>query len=227
MKKFKKGKFVQLGLIIAFAVFFLVVLCSDPVLKNRIYTDRPLTMLCVIMWAFTIVVLAFYIFDIHEMLKMEVDNHELSREAYLDSLTGIPNRNSVDQLFNSYTNAAVLPQVGCAVIMISDIREINEMYGLDKGNVRIRDFSNILENVGDRYGFIGRNGGNEYLAVFENCTREKMDTFIKELKESIAVYNGNSDNIPISIDYNDVLNSEEKAEVMTDLIGRAYSKWKI
>ena len=227
MKKFKKGKFVQLGLIIAFAVFFLVVLCSDPVLKNRIYTDRPLTMLCVIMWAFTIVVLAFYIFDIHEMLKMEVDNHELSREAYLDSLTGIPNRNSVDQLFNSYTNAAVLPQVGCAVIMISDIREINEKNGHDKGNVLIRDFSNILENVGDRYGFIGRNGGNEYLAVFENCTREKMDTFIKELKESIAVYNGNSDNIPISIDYNDVLNSEEKAEVMTDLIGRAYSKWKI
>ena len=41
------------------------------------------------------------------------------------------------------------------------------------------------------------------------------------------MYNGGNGNIPITIEYHYVLNSEENVHIMTDLIGRAYSKWKI
>lgn len=227
MKDFKKAKFIQLGVTAAAALIFLITLCVDPVLRNRVYTDRPLTMLCVIMWVLLLATLGFYISDIRRMLKLEVDNHELNREAYLDHLTGIPNRNSVDRLFNSYTNAETLPDVGCAVIRLTDIQNINEEYGHEKGDILIREFSVIFENVGDRYGFVGRNGGNEFLAVFEKCDREKMETFFRDLNKSIELHNGSSGNIPIKIDYHYVLNSEEKVHVITELIGLAYSKWKI
>lgn len=227
MNKFKKMKFMQLGVVIVAAVAYLAILCANPVLRSRVFTDKPLLMLCTMMWALLIVTLVFYLMDIHEMLKLEMDNHELNREAYLDRLTGIPNRNSVDRLFNSYTNADTLPGVGCAVIRIADLREINDEHGHENGDRIIRQFSMIFESVGDRYGFVGRNGGNEFLAVFEKCDKEKMETFFRDLNESIEMYNGGNGNIPITIEYHYVLNSEENVHIMTDLIGRAYSKWKI
>ncbi len=225
MKKCKIIKFIQLGVTIAFIVTYFCIICAYPLLRNRVFSDGPLKTLCILMWVFSIVTLIFYLWDIESLLRLMIDNHELNKEAYLDKLTGIPNRHSLDRLFSHYTGDDVLPEVGCGIMRISDIKEINNGYGHDKGDDLIRGFSKILENIGDRYGFVGRNGGNDYIVIIEKCDNEKMETFFKDLNSSIDVYNGNADNIPIRMEYRYLLNKEAKAGVMTDLIGLTYEKW--
>ncbi len=224
MKLLKNMKFVQLGLSILFDIAFFVVLLTNEVLRNSVFSNSYLTILCMCMWALCIVTLIFLIFDIQQILVLEVSNHELSKEAYLDYLTGIPNRHSLDVFFRSYTDEEHLKDMGCGVIMLKDLDEINAKLGREKGDEVIQSFSNIFEAIGDRYGFVGRNGGNEYVALFEDCDDKKMEDFFHDLTESVNMYNRDEQNTPLHLSFAYVLNRNEGAKVITELIGIAYRK---
>lgn len=47
---------------------------------------------------------------------------------------------------------------------------INNTYGHVIGNATIQSFSDVLSGASVGLCFVGRNGGNKFLALFENCT---------------------------------------------------------
>ena len=66
----------------------------------------------------------------------------------------------------------------CITLDITNLKEINRSYGHLRGNDLIREFSLILQTASSGLCFVGRNGGNEFIALFENCSREKLKTFL-------------------------------------------------
>lgn len=225
MKQFKLVKYIQLGCSILFDFAFFLILFFTPSLRYTVFTDRTLTILCTIMWILCLGTLGFLIFDIQKILELEVTHHELNREAYLDNLTGIPNRNSLDSLFGLSVDSAKLKGMGCGVIELSNLIEINETYGHEQGDDAIQAFCSLFEQVGDRFGFVVRNGGNEYLALFENCTEEIMKSFFCQLKTALKEYNEGHGHISLQIKYAYTLNKEANASSMTDLIGLTYRRF--
>lgn len=225
-KNYKLFKVVQLALLIIFGGAFFSYLYFDPLLKNNIYTNRNLLTICVFLWAFMIYSLITIIWDFNQLEKNIIDNHTLNQVAYLDNLTGIPNRHSCDLIFEKYADESDISFLGCALISISNLEEINQKLGRETGNKFLQDFSNIFEQIGDKYGFVGRNGGNEFLAVLENCSEPLINQFIDNIQKALEEYNSASGQLPVSLSCHYILNSEAGVLKFTDLIALLYKEAK-
>lgn len=224
-KSYKYFKVVQLAVLVIFALVFFCLLYFDRDLHQNIYTNRSLLTICVFLWAFMIYSLASIIWDFKQLEGNIVHDSALSRVVYMDTLTGIPNRYSCDRIFEKYGPGSDISQIGCALFSISNLAEVNKVSGRKKGNDILRDFSKIFENTGKKYGFVGRNGGNEFLFVMEISGDYQMSTFIADLKANIREYNVNSEE-EILIESHFLLNEEIKATDFTDLIAELYKTAK-
>ncbi|MDD3367976.1 MAG: GGDEF domain-containing protein [Lachnospiraceae bacterium] len=152
------------------------------------------------------------------------ESDEIRKAAYLDDLTGLPNRFSCDLIFQMYADPSSIKNIGCASIVISNLVTINESVGRDSGNQVIADFCQILEDIGKDLGFVGRNGGNEFLFIVEDCNRSKMEEFFQSLNKRLKRYNALDLNDKIEIYYKYVLNNEYHAERFSDLITEVYQR---
>ncbi len=218
-KRFKILKIIQLAVAIVFLVAYFLLLLLTPSLRSNIYTNMSLLLLCVLLWIFMIYSFFMLLFDFRRLEISIASEHALNRKAYLDSLTGIPNRYSCDLIFDTYKDATDIDEIGCVLISISNLVEINEKQGHDAGDQALQDFSSLLEQVADSYGFVGRNGGNEFIVVLENCTEGYVTQFIKAVEEEIE-----SRKMAISIASAYVLNHYEHLQHFTDLISLVYKK---
>lgn len=220
-KSYKTFKLIQLILHIIFSISLFCFLYFDPSIKNNLYSNKSLLNICVFLWLFVIYAFAALINDFYQLEKNIVENHALSQTAYIDPLTNIPNHNSLDRFFDKYNNEDV-SNVGCALITMANLVDINDTLGRDKGDKYLRDFSSIFEKVGDKFGFVGRNSGNEFIVVIDDCTIDTMQEFVNALSTEISAYNDGTIEEDIKISFQYVLNSEEGLGTFRELISRLY-----
>ena len=223
---FKLFKVIQLILLILFGIMFFCYLSLDPLLRNNIYSNRNLLTICVFLWAFMIYSAVCIIADLSQLQKEILEAHKLNQIAYLDSLTGLPNRNGCDVIINKYTLKRDISNVGCALIELSKIDEINVAHGRLFGDKYIHDFSTLLEPIGNKYGFTGRNSGNEFLLIIEECPIDKMQSLVSEVEEAVASYNSKEPDPLMEIDLNYIVNEQEGIKNFMTLISTLYSNKK-
>lgn len=223
---YKIFKACQLILLIIFLAVFFIYLKTDPVLSNNIFTNSKLLTICVFLWAFMIFSFIAIVMDFRQLEKNITDSDDLNRLAYLDTLTGIPNRISCDIMFQKYENAsaAIISGLACSLISITNLAIINEALGREKGNYLIQDFASIFEKVGTKYGFVGRNGGNEFLIVIENCDEHKMESFNDSLATAIKDYNEASSHMPVTYKTVSVFNKSLQKSAFPEIITQLYKE---
>lgn len=224
IKNYRFIKAVELGIFVMMEIAFLVVLISNKTLRSGIFIDKSLFTLCTMMYAASLFILLVLLYDFIRLGNLRSESHELEKLAFLDGKTGIPNRTSCTMLFNTFTTPASMEGIGCTVIEISNIREINAQFGKTMGDMVIRDFSGILEKLSESYGFVGRNGGNEFIAVINSCSDERMHVFYDELDKALAEYNAKHNDCRLSIHSEYVLYNIEKVDTFSELVSRAYDK---
>lgn len=226
LKSYKLFKAIQLIILIVFFIAFFIYLKVDPVLSNSIFTNTKLLTICVFLWAFMAFSFIAIAMDFRQLEKNITVSDDLNRIAYLDTLTGIPNRVSCDLMFQNYENASanVISGLACALISITNLALINEALGREKGNYLIQDFATIFESVGSKYGFAGRNGGNEFLVVIEKCDHDKMQKFLNDLSDAVKKYNETSDHMPVTYKSCEVFNNELNKTVFVDIITQLYKE---
>ena len=153
--------------------------------------------------------------------------HELLEKAYLDKLTNIPNRNTVDLLIDNYKDKDI-SSAGCALISISNLPEINQKYGRASGDNYLKKFAASFERVGDRYGFVGRNSGNEFVLMIDSCDSDRMQSFVNDLIKEMQQEWGVSapEEIPVRISFSYALNAEEQVSTIAELLSRMYQNKK-
>jgi diguanylate cyclase (GGDEF)-like protein len=172
-----------------------------------------------------ILVNAIFIYvDFTVYLNAIKESDDIKKTAYMDELTGMPNRYSCDVLFSKYSSEQSMQKVGCALIVIDNLMDINEQFGREAGNQVLIDFSQILEEIGEEFGFVGRNGGNEFLLVIEKCAKEQMEDFFAQLNARLKRYNVLTLNNPIAIRYGYTLNDELHFTNFSEIITEVYSK---
>ena len=223
-RNFKIFKLIQLILLILFGITFFFYLNFDPLLRNNIYSNRNLLTICVFLWLFMLYSAVCMIADYSQLQKEIVEAHKLNQTAYLDPLTGLPNRNGCDVIINKYTLKRDVSAMGCALIELPRIDEINTAHGRLYGDKYIRDFAIALDSIGSKYGFIGRNSGNEFLVIIESCPAEKMQEFIAELNAAVAELNKEGTDPAMEIELSYILNEQEGIKNFLAIVSTLYAR---
>ena len=226
-KSYKMFKFVQLALLVIFAICFFLFIFLDDNLRTSVFSNKVLLTICVFLWAFMLYSVACIIMDFRLLEGHIVHDHVLKRAVYVDTLTGIPNRFSCDQIFEKYEGESDISRLGCALISIANLNEINEVHGRSSGNVALKEFSSVVERISAYYGFVGRNNGNEFLVVIENCDEAKMDKFVNVLQKEIDSYNKTSGGYEIKIRTAKILNEAYGLKDFRQLVARLYGIAKV
>lgn len=223
-KLFRKVKTVQLCILILLEAATVFLLLCNPSMGKQLFSNRVLLILYVIVWILMLFNLCCLLYDFIKIKQFALESHSLNQIAYLDNLTGIPNRHGLDTIFQTFDNPSSLAGVGCFMCTIDNLRSINDSFGHACGDKVILDFCSIFEEVGDEFGFVGRNGGNEFLMIMNNSTSASMDMFTHKLLERIATYNTDSAHATIQIKYTYLLNTKLQASAITQLLTATYNE---
>lgn len=224
VKTLRTAKVIQLCVLLILETIFFLILVMHPALGKNLYTDPTIFTLCSITWILMIFSLLCLFFDLCQLRGITREAHELNRAVYLDNLTGIPNRHGLDAVFMTYDTPQSLASVGCFMVTISNLKSINQEKGHRTGDLLLQSFSSIFEEVGDSYGVVGRNGGNDFLLVLNNCSEIVINEFIEKLNLKVTSYNQEHSLVPLDIRYAYLLNSDIHADSFIQLLTATHNK---
>lgn len=211
---------VQLTVLVILTLVSICLLLNSDI-KQYIFSNMAATILFAVVWIIIIASFIFLLMDFNVISEMKLNYHNLYQVAYSDPLSGIPNRFSCDVLIEKYIDQDLPDSVGCAVLDLTNLPEINSKYNHATGNKLLSEFSTLLSSAAANHGFVGRNGGNKFLAIFEDCDRAKLNNFLESVERKVERHNASSKSLPIEYKAGFALNSEEEFLQITRLIALA------
>jgi len=157
----------------------------------------PLTSTIVLPAASVILVLFLlgsYFSRIIDYLYQKGEHDSLTRLAYVDFLTDIPNRTNAVKYMERIDNKN--DQLAVMSCDVNDLKRVNDKFGHLVGDELLKDFAEILRETFAREGsVIARMGGDEFLVVFNGTSKEKIETQIETFKDNIKNFNETGDRI--------------------------------
>lgn len=197
MKKLEKAKTIQLIVfaVLAAVCLFLIVFRRD--VYHAVAQNPSLHIVTILLWIAMAFSFFFIFLDFSLYAKEEKRMRDLKSAVHSDPTADIANRLSCDEIIESYLDRPFPEDLGCVMLDLTNIREINDKYGHLKGNQTIKRFSTILKLASVGHCFVGRNGGNQFLALFENGSEEAISSFLDRVKEQVEDSNKAEDAIPI------------------------------
>lgn len=220
MKKFSTFKIIQLSLLVILTLTSLYLLMR-PQVKQFIFSSTAATGLFIIVWVVLLANFIFLLIDFNLIASIKLDYHNLYNVAYSDQLSGIPNRFSCDAVIEKYYDKILPEDLACIMIDLTNLPEINSLYDHATGNKLLKDFSTILSSASLSLCFVGRNGGNKFLAIFEHTDPMKIDTFLTRIANRVTQYNQSSDTISMEYQTGVAMNCKEHIDQITNLIALA------
>ena len=126
-------------------------------------------------------------------------NKVLEQKAYLDAHTGLPNKSRCEEVFHDLR--FLDRNVACIMFDLNNLKIANDTLGHSVGDQLIVNFANILRNVIPSKEFVGRYGGDEFVAVIRDMPKEDVIGLLEKLKEEVDDFNDHGKNIKISYAY--------------------------
>lgn len=220
MKKLSSLKVIHFAF-----TFVITLLCIyelfQPQLRAEVFRSAPSTTLFLCVWALLLVDYVFLLLDFHTLSVTKSDYNDLYNAVYADQASGLPNRFSCDVMIDKYSNAPLPAELSCVIVNLTSLFEINDRLGHSEGNRALRVFSSIISSAAVSLCFVGRNGGNKFLAIFEQGGREKIDAFLALLRSRVDSYNAENPDRVLVYSVGCALNSEENCSAMNKLISTA------
>ena len=221
MKKYEGIKTIQLAIYILLAAAGIFLIITDKELYHIIATNSHVRLLCILLWLGYAFSFLFIFFDFTERATQKKDFNELDLAISQDPVAGIANRFSVDMLIEKYLDKPVPDSIGVIMLDLANLQEINSEAGHLAGNEAIRDFSDILHDASFDLCFVGRNGGNKFLALFEEASPSRMKEFMARVEKQITQHNELLGNINMHYNHGSAYQAEDMAESINALIALA------
>lgn len=126
-------------------------------------------------------------------------NRILQKKIYLDEATGLPNKNKCEEILEGSDGGEENSGVyAVCVFDLNNLRTINNSLGHDKGDEYIRSFAVQLRKAVPEEYFVGRNGGDEFLAILRGLNREEVEACMNHIRTQTAEYSRQHPEMPIS-----------------------------
>ena len=130
-----------------------------------------------------IVILIFMIlYELIKALHYAKMNRELKNKIYLDEATGLPNKNRCEEILT----LEVEQNTALCVFDLNNLRIINNQQGHERGDLYISSFAKCLRKSIDENQFVGRYGGDEFIAFFKDVTKEDVKRNLENIKKECA-----------------------------------------
>lgn len=224
MKKYSLYKTIQLILMIAVSAAVIIWVFPHSEVFHLLANDPTYKILAAAVWGVLLLSFLFIFLDYTFFFNYKKDYKEMELAASSDPVSGIANRFSCDVLIEKYMDKPLPNDIGVIMINLTNVNDINRMYGHLQGNMTIRDFSNVLRISSSDLCFVGRNGGINFLAIFEHGSQDKMQTFLERVKQRITISNRDVKNIPVEYGYGVAFSGTDNVGSITELISLANSR---
>ncbi len=122
----------------------------------------------------------------------------LLAHSYNDPLTGGLNvtayHERLTELFdNNLVDSGKVKEFWLLVLDMNNLKLINDKLGHVEGDSALKQSHKILVSCFDEFGEIYRIGGDEFVAILQNCTKEQVDAGIALMESRIEEANKNND----------------------------------
>ena len=108
--------------------------------------------------------------------------------AATDALTGLPNRRAVQDTLKRMIaqSGRTLAPMAALVLDLDQFKAINDTYGHDRGDAVLCAVSDVLRRALRTSDFVGRNGGEEFIALLPDTDAEGALEAAEKLRAAVA-----------------------------------------
>lgn len=127
-----------------------------------------------------------------DAMKMARSNRALEKKAYIDAHTGLPNKSRCEEILND--TEVISETTACMMFDLNNLKIVNDTKGHSAGDRLIFEFAQLLRKVIPEDNFVGRYGGDEFMAVIYDTNKQEIEKILEKLCIEIEQYNHN-DNV--------------------------------
>jgi two-component system, cell cycle response regulator len=113
---------------------------------------------------------------------------DLRFQATHDSLTGLRSRGATLDLLSSELQRGFRAHSSTGILMIDldHFKSVNDTHGHLAGDAVLKEAAQRISNAVRSYDFVGRYGGEEFLAVLSNCTLGELEVVAERIRSAVA-----------------------------------------
>lgn len=128
----------------------------------------------------------------NNMNQIAKNERELYKLAYMDSLTGLPNRRAFDEHVNELIRSGRQKKFALAVIDLDNFKGINDSVGHECGDGVLCEVARRWSEILTSNDFLARQGGDEFIIVIKDYNSEeqviqKINRFLDALSSEMVI----------------------------------------
>lgn len=129
-------------------------------------------------------------------MRMRKKNLVLEKKAYIDTHTGLQNKNMCEELLSKAEY--IKEPTACLMFDINNLKRTNDTFGHLAGDQLIADFAQALKSIVREEDFAGRCGGDEFMIILYGVKEQTVSDVLTRLQNEIECFNRSGKNLPIS-----------------------------
>ncbi len=152
-------------------------------------------------------------------VKVAHANRQLEQKAYIDLHTGLPNKSKCEELLHNVE--FIKSPTACVVFDMNNLKHVNDSLGHSIGDQLILNFARLLRNAFPAKDFVGRYGGDEFMAVVYDADRQTILEILNELQREIDQFNSYGTQFLISCSHGWALSTDYNECTLRTLFDKA------
>ena len=173
----------------------------------------------IILAVVVICIIFLMLMDFADKRHLLEQNVKLQKKAYIDVHTGLPNKSCCEGIFN---NNKIVPDNVCIVMFgLNGLKSVNDRQGHIAGDELIKGFADILRNSVREQDFVGRYGGDEFVAVISDINRDGLAKIFDRVEENIKIFNEENPELQLSYAHGFALSTGKSGCTMKKLLSEA------
>lgn len=159
---------------------------------------------------------AFLIYMIYTGIR---SSRELNYRARIDMHTGLYNKSCCSEQFGE--DGAAPEATAVFMFDLNGLKRVNDTEGHEAGDTIIVQFADILRKNMPARAFVGRYGGDEFVAVLHHADHGAVSRILRDMEEAVEQYNRGRAQVHISYAGGSALSTEHPGKTMRELLEEA------
>ena len=150
---------------------------------------------------YAISILISFCIDVIQNLDNKIKQEELIQQAYMDTMTSIPNRRFCEETMEMFEHIPDGVPYGILNIDINNLKYVNDSFGHERGDYLITIVADTIYQTFHKIATVGRMGGDEFIVLVPDARGFQLNVYLKQLLEEMNKLNEMLTDFDISISY--------------------------